>query len=66
MVWKEVKAKPTVYRPFEVIKRVGPVAYRVALPTKLAGVHDVFILSILGKCVHDPLHMVSYCKSKKT
>ena len=40
--------------PFEVKEVVGPVAYRIALPPKLAGVHDVFHVSTLRKYVHDP------------
>jgi hypothetical protein len=39
---------------------VGYVAYKVALPPELAGVHDVFHVSTLRKYVHDPLHVISY------
>ena len=34
-------------RPFEVLKRVGTVAYRLALPLSLSGVHEVFHVSML-------------------
>ena len=39
--------------PYEVLERVGPVAYRLALPPSLEGVHDVFHVSLLRKCVTD-------------
>ncbi|XP_020092819.1 uncharacterized protein LOC109713234 [Ananas comosus] len=44
----------------KVLERVGAVAYRVALPPKLARVHDVFHVSNLRKYVHDPEHILSY------
>jgi hypothetical protein len=39
---------------------VGPVAYRVALPPELAGVHDVFHVSTLRKYVHDPSQVINF------
>ncbi|GKB06529.1 putative reverse transcriptase domain-containing protein, partial [Tanacetum coccineum] len=40
--------------PFEIIEKVGPVAYRLDLPEELNGVHDTFHLSNLKKCLADP------------
>nr|GEU47230.1 hypothetical protein [Tanacetum cinerariifolium] len=40
-------------RPFEIVKRVGPVAYRLCLPQELVGVHDMFHVSNLKKCLAD-------------
>ncbi|GKE27308.1 putative reverse transcriptase domain-containing protein, partial [Tanacetum coccineum] len=40
--------------PFEIIKKVGPVAYRLDLPEELNGVHDTFHMSNLKKCLVDP------------
>ena len=37
---------------------VGPVAYRLALPPILAGVHDVFHVSQLRRYVPDPSHVI--------
>ena len=34
-------------RPFEVLERVGIVAYWLALPLSLSSVHDVFHVSML-------------------
>nr|GEW23692.1 hypothetical protein [Tanacetum cinerariifolium] len=39
--------------PFEIIKKVGPVAYMLDLPEKLDGVHDTFHVSNLKKCLAD-------------
>ncbi|GJU44541.1 putative reverse transcriptase domain-containing protein [Tanacetum coccineum] len=40
--------------PFEIIEKVGPVAYRLDLPEELNGVHDMFYVSNLKKCLADP------------
>nr|GEW88879.1 hypothetical protein [Tanacetum cinerariifolium] len=40
--------------PFEIVKKVGPVAYRLDLPEELNGVHDMFHMSNLKKCLADP------------
>ncbi|GKA69551.1 putative reverse transcriptase domain-containing protein [Tanacetum coccineum] len=44
--------------PFEIIEKVGPVAYRLDLPEKLDGVHDTFQVSNLKKCLADPILQV--------
>ncbi|XP_035540223.1 uncharacterized protein LOC118344209 [Juglans regia] len=46
--------------PFEILDRIGPVAYRVALPPALSGVHNVFHVSMLRKYVPDPTHVIDY------
>ncbi|GJQ98411.1 putative reverse transcriptase domain-containing protein [Tanacetum coccineum] len=44
--------------PFEILERIGPVAYRLRLPEELSGVHDTFHVSNLKKCLADAsLHM---------
>ena len=40
--------------PYRIIERVGPLAYRLALPNELAGFHDVFHVSQLQKHISDP------------
>ncbi|GKD33171.1 putative reverse transcriptase domain-containing protein [Tanacetum coccineum] len=40
-------------RPFEILERIGPVAYRLRLPNKLSEVHDTFYVSNLKKCLAD-------------
>ena len=45
------KLTPRFIRPFEILQRVGPVAYRLALPSSLQGIHDVFHVSNLHRYV---------------
>ena len=35
--------------PYEVLERIGPVAYRLALPPELAKLHNVFHVSMLRR-----------------
>ena len=46
--------------PFEILERVGTVAYRLALPPSMSGVHEVFHISMLRKYTPDPTHMVDW------
>lgn len=39
------KLSPYYIGPFEVLERVGPVAYRIVLPLRLVGIHDVLHVS---------------------
>ncbi|GJS71329.1 putative reverse transcriptase domain-containing protein [Tanacetum coccineum] len=51
---KKGKLAPRFVGPFEIIEKVGPVAYRLDLPEELDGVHDTFHVSNLKKCLADP------------
>ena len=44
---KRRKLLPRFIGPFEILERVGTVAYRLALPPSMSGVHEVFHVSIL-------------------
>ena len=44
---KKGKLSPRYIGPYQVIERVGDVAYRLELPSELARVHKVFHVSIL-------------------
>ena len=46
--------------PFEILERIGTVAYRLALPPSMSGVHEVFHVSMLRKYTPDPAHMVDW------
>ena len=46
--------------PFKVLERVGTVAYRLALPSSLSGVHKVFHVSMLRKYTPVSTHMVDW------
>ncbi|GJW04202.1 putative reverse transcriptase domain-containing protein [Tanacetum coccineum] len=51
---KKGKLAPRFVGPFEIIEKVGPVAYKLYLPEELDGVHDTFHMSNLKKCLADP------------
>ncbi|GKE01168.1 putative reverse transcriptase domain-containing protein [Tanacetum coccineum] len=60
-IWKGVvcfgkkgKLAPRFVGPFKIVEKVGLVAYRLRLPEELNGVHDMFHLSNLKKCLADP------------
>ncbi|GKU89641.1 hypothetical protein SLEP1_g3755 [Rubroshorea leprosula] len=46
--------------PFEILERVGEVAYRLALPPNLSEVHNVFHVSMLRKYVPDLSHVIEH------
>ncbi|GKF29384.1 hypothetical protein Tco_0095726, partial [Tanacetum coccineum] len=50
---KKGKLAHRFVRPFEIIEKVVPVAYRLDLPGELDGVHDTFHVSNLKKCLAD-------------
>ncbi|KAL4010611.1 hypothetical protein IC575_030113 [Cucumis melo] len=54
------KLSPRFVGPFEILERIGPVAYRLALSPSLSAVHDMFHVSMLRKYVTDPSHVVDY------
>ena len=57
---KQGKLTSRYIEPFEVLKRVGIVSYRLALPPSLSGVHEVFHVSMLRKYTLDPSHVVDW------
>ena len=55
---KKGKLSPRYTGPFEILERVGKVAYRLALPPELSSMHDVFHVSMLKKYISDPSHIL--------
>ena len=53
---KRGKLSPRFIGPFEIVERVGIVAYRLALPPSMLGVHEVFHVSMLREYTPDPAH----------
>ncbi|GJX77935.1 putative reverse transcriptase domain-containing protein [Tanacetum coccineum] len=55
LIGLEMKGKlaPRYVGSFEIIERIGHVAYRLRLPQELSGVHDTLHLSNLKKCLAD-------------
>ena len=63
--WKKIlrfgrkgKLRPRFIGPYEILERVGPVAYRLALPMELAKLHDVFHVSMLRRYRSDASHIL--------
>ena len=55
---KRGKLSPRFIGPFEILERVGTVAYRLVLLPNMSGVHKVFHVSMLRKYTPDPAHVV--------
>ncbi|GJX37963.1 putative reverse transcriptase domain-containing protein [Tanacetum coccineum] len=52
------KLAPRFVGPFEITKKIGPIAYQLRQPQELNGVHDTFYVSKIKKCLADPrLHV---------
>lgn len=54
---KSRKLSPRFCGPFEIIERIGQVAYKLRLPEDWQ-IHDVFHVSLLRKYVSDPSHVL--------
>nr|GEU32292.1 reverse transcriptase domain-containing protein [Tanacetum cinerariifolium] len=50
---KRRKLNPWYIRPFKILKRIGPVAYKLELPEELKNVHNTFHVSNLKKYLSD-------------
>ncbi|XP_070014628.1 uncharacterized protein [Nicotiana sylvestris] len=57
---KKGKLSPRFIGPFEILDRVGEVAYRLALLPSLLAVHPVFHVSMLRKYHGDPSHVLDF------
>ena len=61
---KRGKLSPRFIGPFEIFERVGTVAYRLALPPSMSGVHEVFHVSMLRRYTLDLAHVVNWGEIK--
>ena len=57
---KRGKLSPRFIGPLEILERIGTVAYWLALPPNMSGVHEVFHVSMLRKYTPDPAHVVDW------
>ena len=57
---KRGKLLPRFIGPFEILERVDTVAYRLALPSSLIGVHEVFNVSMLRNYTPDQAPVVDW------
>ena len=52
------KLSPRYIGTYEIIEKIGPLAYRLALPPELSKIHDVFHVSMLRRYRSDPSHVI--------
>jgi hypothetical protein len=52
------KLAPRYIGPYPIIDKYGPMSYQVELPVKLPGVHNVFHVSQLKRCLKPPTDVV--------
>ena len=57
-IWKERKLSPRFIGPYEILERIGPVAYQLALPPELAKLHYMFHVAMLRKYHSDESHIL--------
>ncbi|XP_022880852.1 uncharacterized protein LOC111398132 [Olea europaea var. sylvestris] len=55
---KQCKLSTRYIGPYEIVEHIDLVAYRLAFPTELSIIHDVFHVSILRKYIPDPYHVL--------
>ncbi|XP_027912739.1 uncharacterized protein LOC114172480, partial [Vigna unguiculata] len=54
------KLSPKFIGPYQILRKIGPVAYEIALPPQLSNLHSVFHVSQLRKYVSDPSHVLEF------
>ena len=52
------KLRPRYIGSYEIIARVGPVAYKLMLPPELSRIHDTFHALMLSKYIPNPSHVL--------
>ena len=62
VVWfgKRGKLSLRFIGPFEILERIGTIAYRLALPPSMISVHEVSHVSMLREYTPDPAHVVDW------
>ena len=57
---KRGNLSPRFIGPFEILERVGTIAYRLSLPLSMSSFHEVFHVSMLRRYTPDPAHVVDW------
>ncbi|XP_070015717.1 uncharacterized protein [Nicotiana sylvestris] len=58
--WKKGKLFPRYIGPFEILEKIGELAYKFALPTSLSAVHPIFHVSMFRKYHGNPSHVLDF------
>ena len=58
-VGKKRKLSRCYVSPFEIVKRIGKVAYELQLPKEMSVIHNVFHVSMIKKYIGDPDHVIA-------
>lgn len=57
---KKGKLSPRYIGPFQILKRLGPIVYRIALALGMEQMFNVFHVSMLRGYLRDPFHVIDY------
>ena len=60
MVWEWEKFVTSIYGPFRIQEKIGPVTYRLVLPPHFHKTHNVFHVSVLFHYVADESHKLNW------
>ncbi|KAA3483813.1 Gag protease polyprotein [Gossypium australe] len=56
---RDRKLSPRFIGPYEIVERIRPVVYQLALPSEIEKIHNVFHISMLHRYRSDPSHVIS-------
>ena len=57
-IWEAKQAQSRYIGPYEIVRKVGPIACKLKLPPELSRIHDTFHVSMLRKYIPDPSHVL--------
>ena len=61
---KRGKLNPRYIRPFEIVERIGPVAYRLDLLEEFSRINNVFHIYMLRKYIPNPSHVLETTENR--
>ena len=61
---KKRKLSSRYIGPFEILECVGKFAYRLAMQSKMFGVHSIVNVNMLRKYIHGATHMIDSMTSR--
>lgn len=61
---KSNKLSPRYVGPFEILRRVGAIAYQLVLPPTLTSAHDMFHISMLKKYILNASHKMDFSEQE--